>query len=90
MAYQCPRCGGPVERGASTAAGVAGGLVGAMIFAAFGAFRCKTCGPIPRPEFPPDVQQKMLFGSVALIVTAVVVLIAALALIAYLSQLQRV
>src|SRR5262245_61279127 len=81
MAYQCPRCGQPVERGSSPAAGVAGGLVGALIFAAFGPLKCKTCGPIAKHEFPPDVRQKMMLGSLALVATAVVVLVAAIAVL---------
>ena len=41
MAHQCPRCGEPVERGYSSTAQAAAGLVGALFYAAFGAFECK-------------------------------------------------
>lgn len=51
MAYNCPRCSKPVQRGRSTAAGVAGGLVGALIYSAVGSFECSTCGKIPMSEF---------------------------------------
>lgn len=81
MAYQCPQCGEVVQRGSSTTAGAAGGLVGALLYAAFGSFRCKKCGAISRQEFPPEVRQRMLLGSVALIVTAVVVVVLAIWLI---------
>jgi hypothetical protein len=75
MAYQCPRCGGEVQRGSNAAAGVAGGAVGALLYAAFGSFQCKKCGPIPKREFPPEVQQQMTMGSVGLIVGAVVLIV---------------
>jgi hypothetical protein len=81
MAYQCPRCGGNVQRGSSTAAGAAGGLVGALLFAAFGAFQCKQCGKIPSHEFPPHVRSRMRTGSIMMIVVAVVLLVAVTALV---------
>jgi hypothetical protein len=81
MAYQCPRCGGPVQRGASAAAGLAGGAVGALLYAAFGSFQCKSCGPIPRSEFPPEVQTKMTLGALALIGIAVVLLVVVIVLL---------
>ncbi len=89
MAYQCPRCGGTVQRGASKVAGVAGGAVGALIFAAFGGFQCKKCGPIAKDEFPADVQRQMTLGSVALVCSALVLLVVVLGLLFYLAQLQR-
>jgi len=75
MAYRCPRCGGEVQRGANAAAGVAGGAVGALLYAAFGSFQCKKCGPIPKREFPPEVRQQMTLGSVGLIVGAIVLIV---------------
>ena len=70
MAYQCPRCGGFVQRGSSKTAGVAAGLVGQMIFAAFGSFQCRNCGPIAMDEFPTHVQNRMTLGSIVLVITA--------------------
>jgi hypothetical protein len=74
MAYQCPRCGGPVQRGSSTTAGMAGGLVGSLLYAAFGSFRCQKCGPIATKEFPTEVRQKMAIGSLAMIGGAILIL----------------
>ena len=75
MAYKCPRCGDPVSRGYSTTAQIAGGLVGALFVAAFGSFGCKKCGKIPRSEFPPDIKQRMMLGSLGLIAGAVVLFV---------------
>ena len=86
MAYQCPRCGSDVQRGSSTTAGVAGGLVGALIYSAFGSFRCKKCGPITRGEFAPDVRQRMLLGSVGLVITGILILVLVVCLLAYFQR----
>jgi hypothetical protein len=86
MAYECPRCGGPVQRGSHTAVGLAGGAVGGLLYAAFGKFQCKKCGPIPRKEFAPEVRQKMLLGSLAIVVIALVLLIAVIVLLVFLQQ----
>jgi hypothetical protein len=59
MAYQCPRCGGNVQRGYSKKAQVAAGLVGALFYAAFGPLQCQHCGEIPRDEFPTTDRTKM-------------------------------
>lgn len=75
MAYQCPRCGDPVSRSYSTTAQLAGGLVGALFVAAFGSFGCKKCGKIARGEFPADVQNRMMLGSVGMVAGAVVLLV---------------
>ena len=75
MAYSCPRCSKPVQRGRSTAAGVAGGLVGALIFSAFGSFQCASCGKIPMNEFSAEVRNKARAGSAALIVGALLLLV---------------
>ncbi len=74
MSYQCPRCGEPVQRGKSTGAQISGGLVGALFYAAFGSFQCAICGKIARREFPPEVRSKMLLGSAALVIGAIVLL----------------
>lgn len=71
MAYACPKCGGPVQRGYSGRAQMAAGLVGAAFYAAFGAFQCKKCGKIARSEFPPEVRAKMAAGTFALIICGV-------------------
>lgn len=81
MAYHCPRCGQPVRRGASPAAGLAGGAIGALLYAAFGSFQCKDCGPIPRSEFPPDVQTKMTRGTLGLVAVAVVLVVVVVCLL---------
>jgi hypothetical protein len=47
------------------------GLVGALIRQAFAGFQCPRCGPIPREEFPPEVQSQMTMGSVAYVAAAV-------------------
>ena len=84
MAYQCPRCGDPVSRNYSTTAQLAGGLVGALVVGAFGAFGCKKCGKIPRAEFPVDVQNRMMRGSFGMVAGAialfVIVIVALVAL----------
>lgn len=85
MAYQCPRCGGVVQRGSSTAAGVAGGLVGALLVAAFGSFQCKQCGKIAPDEFSPEVRSKMRIGSITMVIVAVVLLVAVIALLVVLK-----
>jgi hypothetical protein len=87
MAYSCPRCGESVQRGSNPGAAAAGGAVGALIAAAFGSFQCKSCGPIPRREFSPEVRSQMTLGSVGLAVGAVVLLIAAVVLLIYLRHL---
>ena len=86
MDYKCPRCGDPVQRGSSAAAGVAGGAVGALLYGAFGPFQCKKCGSIPKSEFPEDVRSQMTRGSIGMVVIAVIVLVAAIVLIAMLQK----
>jgi hypothetical protein len=83
MGYACPRCGKPVKRGGSAAVGVAGGLAGALIYAAFGSFRCQGCGKIPMNEFPPDVRSKARLGSIALVGGAVLLIVLVIALQVY-------
>jgi len=81
MAYLCPRCGKPVQRGHSATAQYAAGLVGALFSMAFGAFTCPTCGKIARREFPPEVRSKMALGSTVMVVIAVAIAIACIVLI---------
>ncbi len=81
MAYECPRCGQPVQRGYSSSAQATAGLVGALFYAAFGAFQCKKCGKIAGSEFPPEVRGKMMMMSLVLIASAVVIAIGAIHLL---------
>jgi uncharacterized membrane protein YidH (DUF202 family) len=82
MTYQCPRCGDPVSRNYNRTAQMAGGLVGAMVVAAFGSFGCKKCGKIARGEFPAEVRNRMMLGSVGLIVGALVLFVVVIGVIA--------
>jgi len=82
MAYKCPRCGGPVQRGYSSSAQIAGGLVGAMFYAAFGAFTCEKCGKITRSEFSAEDRNKMTLYSGLLIIGAVALAIVVIVLVA--------
>jgi predicted RNA-binding Zn-ribbon protein involved in translation (DUF1610 family) len=84
--YQCPRCGGSVARGASSGMAFGGGAVGGLLASAFASFHCAKCGKISRSEFAPDVRSKMLWGSVGMIVGAIVLLIAVIALLVYLQR----
>ncbi len=86
MAYACPRCGKDIKRGSSTTAGVAGGLVGALIFAAIAPFQCESCGKIPMSELPQDVRSKARFNSLALVGGAILLLVLVFALIVYLNS----
>lgn len=52
MSYSCPRCGGPIQRGHSTGAHMAAGLAGGLIYAAFGAFHCRSWGKVPQRSSP--------------------------------------
>jgi hypothetical protein len=72
MAHKCPRCGDPVQRGYSNTALVTAGLIGALFYAAFGAFECKKCGKIARNEFPEEVRIKMAGVSLLLVLGAIV------------------
>jgi len=74
MAYQCPRCGQNVSRASSTQAALAGGLVGSLLYGAFGSFECRQCGSISEEEFPPEVRRKMMFGSIGMMAVAVTLL----------------
>jgi hypothetical protein len=56
-------------------------LVGALFYAAFGSFVCKQCGKIKRSEFPPEVRQKMMLGSLAMVGGAILILIVVLWLV---------
>jgi hypothetical protein len=51
---------------------MAGGLVGALFYAAFGSFQCEGCGKIPGNEFPAEDRSKMRVGSLMLVGGAIV------------------
>jgi hypothetical protein len=87
MAYQCPRCGEPVERGQSSGAAFAGGLVGSLIYSAFGGFECPSCGKIPKHEFPPEVQTQMTKGSVMMVGGALVLVAVVIGLLVWLQSM---
>ena len=76
MPYKCPRCSGSVQRGSSNKAQIAAGLVGALFYAAFGAFECKRCGKIEKSEFPAEVRIRMTFMSVVLVGCAIGLVVA--------------
>ena len=59
---------------------MAAGLVGALFYAAFGAFECKKCGKVPRREFSSNVQIKMAMGTLLLIGAAIALAIGVFAL----------
>jgi DNA-directed RNA polymerase subunit RPC12/RpoP len=86
MAYTCPRCSKPVQRGRSGVAGVAGGLVGALLYRAFGSFQCATCGKIPMNEFSAEVRNKARLGSIAMIAGALLLIVFVILLQAYLRD----
>lgn len=85
MSYACPRCGGPASRGSSSTAQHAGGLVGALLYAAFAGFNCVKCGKLERSAFPAEVQSQMTRNSALLGVGALALLAAVLALLAALN-----
>jgi hypothetical protein len=87
MPYKCPKCGDSVHRGAkhSSTAQMAGGLVGALVYAcftaAFGNFQCKRCGEIPTDSFSGADRQRMTFGSLGLAGVGIAVLVGGIALL---------
>lgn len=83
MAHKCPRCGQPVKRGFSRSAHITGGIVGSILYAAFGGFECIKCGRIERNEFSEEVRQKMTYVTWLLVAGAVAVAIGGLLLYAY-------
>jgi hypothetical protein len=62
-----------------------GGLVGMLIMTAFSGFHCPSCGKVPRRDFPPEVRSQMMLGSVALVGGAIVLLVAVIALLIWLT-----
>lgn len=78
MAYKCPRCGEPVTRGYSSSAQAIAGIVGALFYAAFGAFECRKCGKIAHSEFPQEVRTEIVGVSLLLIACAIAITIGAL------------
>ena len=75
MAYKCPRCGDPVSRSTKSGCLFGGGLVGALLSAAFSPMECRNCGTIPTHEFPPGDRVSMRMGAFGLILGAVILLV---------------
>lgn len=86
MSYACPKCGGPAQRGTSSAAGHAGGVVGMLLYAAFAGFNCGKCGKLERSAFPDEVRSQMTRNSAMLGVGALVLLAAVIALLAAMNS----
>lgn len=85
MAYQCPTCGGPAERGSGRVAQQAAGLVGLLLYSAFAGFHCTKCGKLECSSFPPEVRSKMTRNSALMVGGALVLLVAIIALMAALN-----
>jgi len=81
MEYRCPRCGGPVKKGYSGVARVAGGVMGNLFYAAFGSLQCAKCGKLARREFPQEARREMTMQTLLLVIPAVVLLIGLLVLV---------
>jgi hypothetical protein len=77
MPYQCPRCGGKVQR--NTTVSKHGGVFGALLGAAIGPMQCAGCGPILTREFPSAVRKRIVLGSIGLVLAGVAVLAGAVA-----------
>lgn len=79
--YACPTCGAAVTRGSSSVAQHAGGVVGALLYAAFAGFSCTSCGKIEKSKFPPEVRAQMNRNSALLVVGAIVLLVVLVAIL---------
>ncbi len=86
MTYMCPRCGKAAERKSGNAWYFGGGIVGALLASAFAGMTCATCGDLSRSEFPPEVRKKLMFGTVSMIVGAIVLLIAVITVLIWLRS----
>ena len=74
--YTCPRCGGPVSRGAASG-GEIHTLLGWVIYSmymVFAQFHCTKCGRIPGSEFPPKARIVMALRTLRWLIFAVVFL----------------
>lgn len=56
------------------------------MYSAFASFRCKVCGPLKKSEFPPEVRQTMLLGTLGIVVGAIVLLVVAFALLILINK----
>jgi hypothetical protein len=74
--YICPRCGGPVSRGAASVGEIhnLSGWVFYSIYMVFAQFHCTKCGRIPGSEFPPKVRLVMALRTLRWLIIAVVCL----------------
>lgn len=73
--FVCPICGGVLQRGYSGTAGLAGGMVGGLLFAAFASLECPKCGKVPSRMLPRDLRQEHWVVSFFLAACAVAILI---------------
>jgi predicted RNA-binding Zn-ribbon protein involved in translation (DUF1610 family) len=71
----CPRCGAIVSRGYNRKVQFAGGIVGNLFYAAFGAFQCVKCGKIAQHEFSSDTRKQLMIQSVLMVVGAIALII---------------
>lgn len=85
MAYACPTCGGPAERGSGRVAQQAAGLVGLLLYTAFAGYSCAKCGKIDRAQFPPEVRAKMTRNTILLVLGALALLAALVGVLAALN-----
>ncbi len=83
MAHKCPRCGSPIVRSAPVGCvfmGPVGVLFGGGLCPVF---RCKSCGQIPRAEFPAETRSRMLMTSLGLVAIGVGIIALAIVLLAW-------
>ena len=86
MAYQCPRCGERVSRSTRSGCLFGGGLVGAMLSAAFSPMECRNCGQIPTHEFHPSDRMSMRMGAFALVFGSIILLVVVIGVIVALNS----
>ncbi len=72
MAYACPKCGGAVSRQHNSGVQQAGGLVGALIFAALASLTCAKCGKLAKTDFSAQDRATMTRNSALMVVGALV------------------
>ena len=73
--FVCPICGGVLQRGSSTTAGLTGGMVGGLLYAAFASLECPKCGKVPSKMLPRDIRHEHWVVSFFLAACAAVLLI---------------
>jgi uncharacterized membrane protein YidH (DUF202 family) len=70
-----------VSRAARSGCLYGGGIVGAMLAAAFAPMQCARCGEIPTHEFPPEDRNSMTMTTVGLVIGALVLLVVVIGII---------